>query len=160
MNFLRSPQQPMPAPYCWLFAIDKRRLGVHVRDGWCIEVNGQVECVDEEYKCVHMLPALEQTFASFATQLRLAEQTYPAFAPSIRKFPKQMLLKHAFHASVSGYWPARALDWLGDDSELQSALRRELAVFTQNKIMPQALRQRATKLLQQMTAEGREPVTP
>ncbi|HJV00946.1 MAG TPA: hypothetical protein VJ752_10375, partial [Burkholderiaceae bacterium] len=102
MNFLQSPQQSPPDAYCWLLAIDHRRLGVHIHDGWCVEVNGQVECLDEEYKCVHLLPVLEQAPATFATQLRLAEQTCPAFAASIRKFPKRMLLKHVFHASVSG----------------------------------------------------------
>lgn len=159
MNFLQAPPRSASTEYCWLLAIDGRQLGVHLRDGWCMKLNEQMVYFDEEAKCVHLLPVLEQECASFAGQLQLAERTYPAFASSIRSLPKKMLFRHVFDTSVSGYWPEKALAWLADDTALQASLRQELEAFTQNKNMPQHLRQRAKGMLRKVPEKVRLPAT-
>lgn len=159
MIFPETQHASVMAEYCWLLTIDGRQLGVHLHNGWCMDIDGQMACIDEEYKCVRLLPLLERAPATFAAQLQLAEQTYPAFAASIASFPKLMLMKHVFHTSVSGYWPERALAWLADDASLQPALRHELDAFAHNKVMPQDLRQRAKRMLRNMPTAEPQPAT-
>jgi hypothetical protein len=159
MNFLQTIPESASSDYCWLLVIDSRPLGVHLHDGWCMQIKGQTVFFDEEYKCVHLLPVLEKDPATFSAQLRLAERSHPSFASSIKNFPKKMLLKHVFHTSVSGYWPERALSWLTYDTTVQPALKQELEGFSRDKIMPQSLRHQARKIVQRLSLVEHQPAT-
>jgi hypothetical protein len=102
--------------------------------------------VDSENKCMYLLPLLELDSVEFFEFLKHAQQRFPQVAESIKNFPKIWLLKHAFHNSVSAYWPERALNWLEKDAALRPFLKEELETFVVNKIMPQQARQRAKRM--------------
>lgn len=133
-------------PYCWLFEIGLNRLGVHQHDGWCMKLGDRIVFLDSEDKCVPLGPILEVEEKLFFNFLRDAEEEHPAYANSIDRFPKVMLLKHVFHTSFSGYWPEKALTWLKADPSVQNLFSEELENFVENKIMPQSVRQKAKKI--------------
>lgn len=139
-------------PYCWLLELSGRKLGVHAHEGWCMQAHGQVHAIDSEPMCVHLLPILELSVQDFADFLARSELRFPQYAASIRRFPTGLLLNHAFHTSVSGHWPAKALAWLENDLAMQEALKAELEAFTLNKVMPQGSRQTAKRMLRNLSA--------
>lgn len=138
------------APYCWIFEIGSNRLGVHQSDGWCMKLSDRIVFLDSEDKCVPLEPILDVEEALFFNFLREVKMTYPAYAKSIDRFPKILLLKHVFHTSFSGYWPEKALSWLTADASVQKNFYYELKKFTENKVMPQGIRQNAKKILQSL----------
>lgn len=139
-------------PYCWLMEISGRKLGVHTHDGWCMQSQGVVHVIDSERMCMHLLPVLELDFQDFSGFLKDAETRFPEYAASIQGFPARSLLRHALSGSASGYWPARALTWLDNDPLMQDELKTELHLFTLNKVMPQASRQVAKRMVRNLSA--------
>jgi hypothetical protein len=105
---------------------------------------------NSEDSCVPLVPILDVDQKDFSAFLQSAAASVPGFAEIIRRFPKELLLKHVFHASFSGYWPERALAWLSADEGLQSRFREELEAFVGNKVMPQGARQKAKRIVQSL----------
>jgi hypothetical protein len=126
-----------------------RKLGVHHDQGWCMQIDDKVVCIDSEQNCVPLAPILEVEAASLWDFLMEASKMIPSHSAWIKKFPAEMLLKHIFNTSFSGYWPEKALAWVASDKNLQTALRANLEKFINNNVMPQAARQKAKKLVQQ-----------
>ena len=145
ITFLMPPLEA--SPYCWLIEVGTRKLGVHRHDGWCMQLDNRLVIFDSEDKCMPLSPILEVEAQKFADFLKTAEISAPNYSKVIRQFPKELLLKHIFHTSFSGYWPERALAWLIDDDNLQSLFENELEKFIYNKVMPQGARQRAKKIV-------------
>lgn len=133
--------------YCWLAELGSNKLGVHIKDGWCMQLGERLFLLDSEDKCVPLEPILEVEESVFFNFLDEARKAFPAYSASIDRFPKVMLLKHVFHTSFSGYWPEKALTWLDADPRIQSLFQEELQIFTEKKTMPQGARQKARKIL-------------
>ncbi|MDR1163761.1 MAG: hypothetical protein LBM17_08030 [Candidatus Accumulibacter sp.] len=162
-SFLAPPQEA--APYCWLIEIGSTKLGVHRRDGWCAQLDERLIFFDSEEKCMLLMPILEIEAEKFLDFLKRAELHAPAYSNAIRRFPKALLLKHVFHTAVSGYWIEKALAWLVDDGALQSRFSDELEKIIDKKIMPQAVRQKARKIVKSLrdgakNAAHPHPATP
>lgn len=134
--------------YCWLIDIGGLLVGVHAESGWCVRINESVLVLDAENKYVPLGPLLEVPAEKFFAFLEQAAMANPSYGQQIRGFPKETLLKHIFHTSYSSYWPERALTWLATDRALWPKFREELQLFSTNKVMPQAARQHAQKMLQ------------
>ena len=135
------------SPFCWLIEIGSHKLGVHQNNGWCMQLDGRIILFDSEDKCVPLGPILEIELGELLNYLKRAADANPMYSDSIRKFPIELLLKHIFHTSFSGYWPEKALGWLDVEKNLQLAFKEELEKFASNKTMPQAARQKAQKML-------------
>ncbi|WP_141758561.1 hypothetical protein [Duganella sp. HH105] len=139
-------------PYCWLMEISGRKLGVHLRDGWCMLVHDQAHLINSESMCVHLLPVLELDVQDFLEFLAGVELRFPDYAASVRRFPAKSLLKHALGTSVGGYWPTKALAWLEDDPTMQQSVKAELEALARNKAMPQEARQRGRRMMRSLCA--------
>lgn len=136
------------SPYCWLVELGPRKLGVHKQNGWCMQLaDERVVFFNSEELCVHLCPILEMEERKFFDFLESAVASNLGYSESIRRFPKESLLKHVFHTSFSGYWPERALAWLNADEHIQPLFKDELKKFIENKVMPQGARQRAKKIM-------------
>lgn len=133
--------------YCWLISLGGSFIGVHAEAGWCVRIDDSVLMLDAESKFVPLGPLLEMQPGEFLVFVQKAAAANPRFAHQISRFPREMLLKHIFHTSYSSYWPERALDWLTEDQRLWSQFKDELKGFSTNKVMPQAARQHAKRLL-------------
>lgn len=149
---------PMPPtiqqPYCWLFARNEQKIGVHQTEGWCTQLRDEAPLFfDMEDKCVLILILLELEPAIFERYLGDASSAVPEYANSIKHFPLMKLLKHVFHQSVSDYWPAKALTWMDANPDLQPCLASELENMVGNKAMSQSLRHRARGMLRQLQRE-------
>lgn len=140
-------------PYFWMFEVGSNKLGVHQHVGWCMKLGERIVLLDSEEKCVLLEPILEVEEERLFTFLGDIKKEYPAYAWTIDRFPKVMLLKHVFHTSCSGYWPEKALTWLKTDSSIQNLFHDELERFIENKVMPQDARQRARKILQGLPSD-------
>jgi hypothetical protein len=139
-------------PYFWLIDMGTRKLGLHKSNGWCMELpDGRLIFFDSEEKCVPLGPILETDEQTFNEFLEKIVASNPDYSESIKKFPKELLLKHIFHTSVTGYWPERALAWLASDRDLCPLFRDELEIFIKNKKMPQGARQKAKKLIKSIS---------
>ena len=135
--------------YCWLVELGTRRVGVDAQAGWCMRIDDRVVMLDAESKLMPLGPLLGVPQAEFSAFLQRAADALPLWAQRVRAFPKEALLKHIFHTSHSSYWPERALDWLAADQELWPQFRDELEAFSTNKVMPQAARQHAKRILRE-----------
>ena len=133
--------------YLWVAEIGRAKLGVHKVDGWCMLLDNGVVLLNSEEHCMPLLPILEIDEREFFEFLQDVANSNKAYSEVIARFPKELLLKHVFHTSFSGYWPEKALVWLLDDKDIQSAFREELTQFAENSVMPQGARQRAKKIL-------------
>jgi hypothetical protein len=149
IDFL-APPVDLP-PYLWLIKVGPRKLGIHQHKGWCMQVDEQVVFFDSEDKCVPLAPILEVEGEKLFEFLQSAALVNSSQSECINKFPKVLLLKHVFHTSFSGYWPERALGWLGTDKAIQPLFRDELERFVQNKTMPQGARQKAKRIVQSLS---------
>jgi hypothetical protein len=138
-------------PYCWLLEIGSNKLGVHQDAGWCMKMDERVLLLDSEGKCVPLEPILEVEENLFFKFLQDVRKEVPSYADAIDQFPKVMLLKHVFHTAYSGYWPQKALNWLSADSGIQNLFQDELEIFAKNKVMPQAARQQARRILHRLS---------
>jgi hypothetical protein len=134
-------------PHLWVAGIGRAKLGVHQEDGWCMQIDNKIVLLDSEDRCMPLLPVLEIDERQFFEFLQNAANSNAAFSKVIAKFPKELLLKHVFHTSFTGYWPEKALAWLLDDKDLQPVFRAELLHFSENSVMPQGARQKAQKIL-------------
>lgn len=138
-------------PYCWLFARNEQKIGVHKTKGWCTQLRKETPLFfDIEEKCVLILILLELEPHDFDRYLASAGNLVPGFADSIEHFPLTYLLKHAFHASVSDYWPEKALTWLDTKPDVQHDLSAELENMLTNKAMSQSLRHRVRRMLRHL----------
>lgn len=133
--------------YCWLISLGGSFIGVHAEAGWCVRIDDSVLVLDAESKFVPLGPLLEMQPGEFSAFVQRAAATNPRFARQISGFPRETLLKHIFHTSYSSYWPERALNWLAADQGLWPQFNDELKAFSTNKVMPQAARQHAQRLL-------------
>ena len=146
ITFLALPIEA--PPYFWLIEMGSRKLGVHKQKGWCMQLtDGRLILLDSEDRCMPLGPILEIEERKLFDFLEGAAASNPNYSESIRRFPKEFLLKHIFHTSVTGYWPERALVWLAADKTLQPLFKDELEKFIQNKVMPQGARQKAKKIV-------------
>lgn len=152
ITFLMPPLEA--SPYFWLIKIGTTRVGVHKFEGWCMQLDGRTVILDSEDKCMPLAPILEIEAKKLFGFLKAAEAYAPDYAEVLHRFPKELLLKHVFHTSFSGYWPDRALAWLIDDSNLQPLFVDELRKFIDNKVMPQGARQRAAKIVKAIKGQG------
>ncbi|MDR1275968.1 MAG: hypothetical protein LBL72_06280 [Candidatus Accumulibacter sp.] len=157
-GFLAPPQEA--APYCWLIEIGSTKLGVHRRDGWCALLDERLIFFDSEEKCMLLMPILEIETEKFLDFLKGAELHAPAYSNAIRRFPKALLLKHVFHTAFSGYWIEKALAWLVDDNTLQALFEQELQKIIDRKIMPQAVRQKARKIVKSLREGAKNAAHP
>lgn len=145
VNFITPPLAIIP--YCWLFDIGELRFGVHCHNGWCMQVDAETVSLDSEEKCMPLMPILESNKSSVIDFLAAAAISNPMFAGEIKQFPIELLIKHIFHTSFSEYWPEKALQWLVFDNTLPPLFKKELETFSENKTMPQKLRQKAKSLI-------------
>lgn len=134
-------------PHLWIAEIGRTKVGVHQVDGWCMLLDDKIVPLDSEEHCMPLLPILEIDERQFFDFLQSVSNSNEAYSKVIAKFPKELLLKHVFHTSFSGYWPEKALVWLLDDKDIQPSFREELTQFSENSVMPQGARQRAKKIL-------------
>jgi hypothetical protein len=138
-------------PYFWLVKIGSNKFGVHQDAGWYMKMGERLLLLDSEEKCVPLEPILEVDVNLFFKFLHDVGKESPAYAESIDRFPKVLLLKHVFHTSFSGYWPQKALTWLSADPGIQNLFQTELQIFSGNKVMPQGARQQAKRILQRLS---------
>lgn len=134
-------------PYLWLFEIGNKLLGVEHLNGWCMSLGERIIYFNTEKKCNSLLPILEIDYEKLQLHLNNTIEKIPSYASDISTFPKILLLKHAFHDSVSDYWPGKALAWLDADPAISIYFETELTTFLQDKSMPQTARQQANKIL-------------
>ncbi|MES2407097.1 MAG: hypothetical protein V4528_07230 [Pseudomonadota bacterium] len=113
-----------------------------------MQLNGNLVFFNSEDKCVPLVPILELEEKKFLDFLESAALLSPIGSECMRTFPKELLLRHVFHTSFSGYWPERALAWLETDKSLHPLFKDELEKFMQNKVMPQGARQKAKRMVQ------------
>jgi len=139
--------QSQDSPYFWIAEIGRAKLGIHQVDGWCMQLNDKISFFDSEDRCDPLLPVLELDRHLFFEHLHNIASSNEVLSQVIGEFPKELLLKHAFHSSFSAYWPEKALAWLDEDVALQPAFKSELIRFTDNTVMPQQARQNAKKIL-------------
>lgn len=139
--------QSLGDSYLWVAEIGRAKLGVHHADGWCMLLEHGVVLLDSEDHCMPLLPILEIDGRLFFEFVQEVANSNEAYSKVLAAFPKELLLKHVFRTSISGYWPEKALAWLLDDKEIQSVFREELTQFAENRGMPQGARQRAKKIL-------------
>ncbi|WP_152682688.1 hypothetical protein [Caenimonas sp. SL110] len=142
ISFMVPPH--VSKPYVWLVEMDGRRLGINDRHEWQVESLGKVSPLNNEQTCILAIPVLEadpRKFYSFLKGLT------PTLAEAAETFPLEMVLKVVFHTSFSGYWPQRALEWLGANEAPVDKLESELRSFSINKAMPQKARQTAYMLV-------------
>lgn len=135
------------SPYFWIAEIGRVKLGVHEANGWCMQLDDRISSIDSEDRCDPLLPVLELDGPAFFEHLKGIADSNRFLSKFMEDFPTELLLKHAFHSSYSAYWPKRALAWLINDYALQSSLKIELERFADNKLMPQQVRQRVKKIL-------------
>jgi hypothetical protein len=133
--------------YCWLVELGAHRAGINAESGWCVRLDGRIVTLDTESNLMPLGPLLDVPEAEFTAFLQRSAKAMPLRAQQVLAFPKEALLKHIFHTSHSSYWPERALAWLVADQGLWSQFKDELKTFSNNKVMPQAARQHATRLL-------------
>jgi len=145
-------QPPLPDQvFFWIFEKDERVIGVHKTLGWCTRLRSETPIYfDTESKCMVLLILLEIEFAEFKTHLDTVCEAAPEYAASIQRFPLALLLRHAFHSSVSDYWPDKAIDWLDANPEVQPLLLAELEHLVTNKAMSQSLRHRARRMFRNL----------
>lgn len=150
MNVISMPPT-VQQPYCWLFAHNEQKIGVHQTKGWCTQLRDDAPLFfDIEEKCVLMLILLELAPGEFDRYLADSRRTVPAYAESIACFPLTKLLKHTFHQSVSDYWPEKALNWLDARPDLQHEVLAELEHMVTNKAMSQSLRHRTRSMVRKL----------
>ena len=150
MNIIPMPPTKEQA-YCWLFARNQQKIGVHQSKGWCTQLRDESPVFfDTEDKCVLILILLELEPAAFERYLVDASSAVPEYANSIKRFPLMKLLKHAFNQSVSDYWPEKALLWMNAKPDLQRPLASELEHMMHNKAMSQSLRHRIRRMLREL----------
>ena len=142
--------QSQASPYVWIAEIGRAKLGIHEADGWCVQLNDKISFIDSEDRCDPLLPVLELDKHLFFEHLQNIASSNDTLSKAIGGFPKELLLKHAFHSSFSAYWPEKALAWLAEDVALQPAFKSELATFADNAVMPQQTRQKAKKILKSL----------
>jgi hypothetical protein len=139
------------SPYLWLVKIGSNKLGVHQDAAWFMKMGDRLLLLDSEEKCVPLEPILEVDVNLFFKFLQDVRKEVPSYADVIDQFPKVMLLKHVFHTAYSGYWPQMALNWLNADPGIQNLFQDELEIFAKNKVMPQAARQQARRILHRLS---------
>jgi hypothetical protein len=120
-----------------------------------MQLNERVIFFDSEDKCMLLMPILEIEAKKFFDFLKTVEIHASSYSDAVRRFPKELLLKHVFHTSCSGYWPEKALAWLFDDNTLQPLFEDELKKIIDNKVMPQGIRQKAKKLMNSLCVIGK-----
>lgn len=148
ISFLAPPT--VLSPYCWLIEMGSRKLGVHQKNGWCMQLEAQVVFFDSEDMCVPLMPILEIDAQQFSDLLANAAIMNHTYSECIIAFPKELLIKHVFRTSCSDYWPERALSWLSFYKTIQSLFKTELEEFVLNKVMSQGVRQKAKKMLKEL----------
>lgn len=141
-------------PLVWLADIGKVRLGVHVQDGWCIDIAGRTRALSESEDVMPLLPLLEISRAQFYDYLRHLAQTTTELAEAAQSFPDILLLRFAFESSVSDYWPHKALDWLDTDTALDPQIGESLRTLLSRQWVTQRLRQRAEKALKRVSKKA------
>lgn len=117
-NFCFAPPLEK-SPYLWFAKLGDCDLGVHLYDGWCMQLGPELVFFNSEEKCMLLLPILEVDNEFFLDTLKEIDFLNPVYAQSLKIFPEILLLKYVFLNSVSGYWPEKALVWLVSDKELQ-----------------------------------------
>lgn len=147
ISFLSVPE--VSAPYCWLAMLEGAKLGVHLTDGWCMQIGKEIIYFDAEKKITLLTSILEIDEDTVFRSLAIAKTLRPEYAEAIDRFPLTLLLKHIFHTSYSGYWPEKALSWVRNRPDVLPHIKDELLTFSKNSSMPQKSRQIARKLLQQ-----------
>lgn len=134
-------------PIVWLADIGKVRLGVHLQDGWCIDMAGRRRVLSEVNDVMPLLPLLEMSRAQFYGHLRHLAQTTAELAEAYQSFPDILLLRFAFESSVSDYWPHKALDWLDAGTTLDWQIGESLRTLLSRPWVTQRLKQRAETAL-------------
>lgn len=142
--------QTQASPYFWVAEIGRARFGFHQSDGWCMQMNDKISFIDSEDRCDPLLPVLELDKHVFFEHLQNIASSNEELSSAMAAFPEELLLKHAFHSSFSGYWPERALAWLAENAVLQPAFKSELTRFADNVVLPQQARQKARKILKSL----------
>jgi hypothetical protein len=151
-------------PNVWLAGIGKVRLGVHLKDGWCIDIAGRTRALSEPEDVMPLLPLLEMSRAQFYEHVRHLAHTTPELAKATQSFPDVLLLRFAFESSVSDYWPHKALDWLDTDTaldpqigdSLRALLGRPWATERLKQRAEQALKRAAKKTFKRLESEAKE----
>lgn len=132
-------------PILWLAGIGIIRLGVHLRDGWCIDVEGRTKALSQQEDAMPLLPLLEIGRATFYEYLHRVAEIRNELADAIQSFPATFLLKFAFESSVSEYWPLKALDWVNAEAAVDPEIGESLQKLLSRPWVTQRLKQRAEK---------------
>lgn len=156
ISFIRPPRDD--PPFCWLFESPSQKIGVHLSKGWCASIREEapIYFVTED-KCIGLFILLDLNKAELRTFLSEAACNAPQYGESIRSLPISLMLKSIFRTSYSDYWPAKALDWLEDAPELLPAFVDELEYMVSHKVMSQALRHRARRMLRSVAPRELAP---
>lgn len=136
-------------PTAWLVSIGNIRLGVHLLDGWCIEVRGQARVLSRSDDMMHLLPLLEMGRVQFYEYLYRVAQGRSELKEIPSSFPAILLLRFALESSVSDYWPLKALDWIEAETTVDSKIREDLRTLLSKPWVSQRLKQRVERALKQ-----------
>ncbi|QBI01128.1 hypothetical protein [Pseudoduganella albidiflava] len=138
----------LDSPYCWLIRDGNAKIGVHIHDGWCMQLDDrEVFFFAQPGSCIHLEPLLDLEHELFFSFLRNSAFDNKAFSHKILDFPKLQLIRLVLNTTFSDYWPVRALAWLTADKELIPELFADLDKFSKNKAMGQSARQLAKRLM-------------
>lgn len=134
--------------YCWLVKLGELLLGVDTRGAWCMRRSDrEVFYFDFPSSFVPLEPILELEHGTLFSFLRKAAAAHPTLADAILDFPTLPLIRHTLGTAFSEYWPTKALAWLTVDAGILPHLKDELERFSNNKVMSQAARQQAKRLM-------------
>lgn len=137
----------LDSSYCWLIRDGGAKIGVHINNGWCIQLeNAEVFFFAHPENCVPLEPLLDLEYLSFFSFLLKSASENHAFSNAILNFPKLELIRLVLNTTYSDYWPIRALAWLTTDRILIPELLTDLERFSKNKAMGQSARRLVKRL--------------
>lgn len=140
-------------PVVWLATIGRVRLGIHLPDGWCIDVGGKIVVLSNADDMMPLLPLLEVGRVQFYEHLLNVGQNRIELAGIVQSFPDALLLKFAFESSVSDYWPMKAMDWLDVSGRIDPDICESMRAMLRKSWATQRLRHRAEAIIKRKAIE-------
>jgi hypothetical protein len=143
----------------WLASIGSVRLGVHLQDGWCLNMRGQTRLLSKSEDMMPLLPLLEIGREQFYAHLYRVAQAVPELKEVSLSFPSILLLIFAFESSASDYWPLKALDWFDNEVSIDSKSHESLQFLLSQPKITQRLKQRVEKSIRYLQAKEKSQTT-
>ncbi|WP_175818884.1 hypothetical protein [Burkholderia sp. BCC0419] len=129
----------------WIVRVGNVQLGINFGHRWCINTGGEGRLIQTPNDMMPMLPLLEIGRGDFYEHLLHIESSWGKLLELTESFPESLLLRFAFDSSFSDYWPIKALDWLDNESSIDSEVMESLRRISGQRWVSQNLRQRVKK---------------